>query len=351
MGGPGWLGGEPREALGGWARAPEGGRSLGGGGLLPARGTTGAPLVRGGGGGRVSPGVGPCRFMAAQMGLYPQPSAPESLFFGGAEGGGGWRLSRAPTHAGGARRWELRPAWPKIPGGVPWARGPLRGRTSDSPGGTPLYGMVWYGMVWYGMVWYGMVWYGIVWYAMVWYGMVWYVVIVVVRAPSTCRREKLPDTLSLGRAQGSSRRASRWPGVCRQRPRGGGVRPSVRGGEGARVAVRGSTCPCDPGFLPRRGGRACAPVRNGGGIEGGMEGPLVRGPAGPRFPLLPAATPPRHGRGLRPVRRGSKGVEGAGTMYGLSPGARPCDPCAGGRAARPAGGSRTGPGAWVAAGG
>ena len=30
--GLGWLGGEPREALGGWARAPQGGRSLGGGG-------------------------------------------------------------------------------------------------------------------------------------------------------------------------------------------------------------------------------------------------------------------------------------------------------------------------------
>ena len=56
VGGPGWLGGEPREALGGWARAPEGGRSLGGGGgLLPARGTTGAPLVRGGGAGVYRP--------------------------------------------------------------------------------------------------------------------------------------------------------------------------------------------------------------------------------------------------------------------------------------------------------
>ena len=103
--------------------------------------------------------------------------------------------------------------------------------------------------------------------------------------------------------------------------------------------MRGTTCPCDPGSLPRRGGRACAPVRNGGGMGGGMEGPPVRGPAGPRFPLLPAATPPRQGRGLRPVRRWNKGVEGAGTMYGLFPGARPCVPCAEGRAARPAGGS------------
>ena len=73
-------------------------------------------------------------------------------------------------------------------------------------------------------------------------------------------------------------------------------------------------------------------------MGGGMEGPPVRGPAGPPFPLLPAATPPRQGRGLRPMRRWSKGVEGAVTMYGLSPGARPCVPCVGGRAARPAGG-------------
>ena len=42
------------------------------------------------------------------------------------------------------------------------------------------------------------------------------------------------------------------------------------------------------------------------------------------------------------MRRWSKGVEGAGTMYGLLSGACPCVP---------AGGSRPGPGAWVAAGG
>ena len=49
--GPGGLGGEPREAPRSWARALGGGRSLwGGGGLLPARGTSGAPLERGGGG-------------------------------------------------------------------------------------------------------------------------------------------------------------------------------------------------------------------------------------------------------------------------------------------------------------
>ena len=65
------------------------------------------------------------------------------------------------------------------------------------------------------------------------------VVVVVVAAPSTCRREKLPDTLSLGRAQGSSRPASRWPGVCRQRLRGGGGgAPWCGGGGGGARAWR-----------------------------------------------------------------------------------------------------------------
>ena len=63
--------------------------------------------------------------------------------------------------------------------------------------------------------------------------------LLLLRAPSTCRREKLPDTLSLGRAQGSSRPASRWPGVCRRRPRGGG--PPWCGGGGARVEEGGVT--------------------------------------------------------------------------------------------------------------
>ena len=55
VGGPGWLGGEPREALGGWARAPEGGRSLGGGGgVAPCPGYDGGPSRRRG-------GVGACR--------------------------------------------------------------------------------------------------------------------------------------------------------------------------------------------------------------------------------------------------------------------------------------------------
>ena len=47
-------------------------------------------------------------------------------------------------------------------------------------------------------------------------------------------------------------------------------------------------------------------------MGGGVEGPPVRGPAGPRFPSLPAATPPLKGRGLRPVRRWTKGGGGGG---------------------------------------
>ena len=82
--GPGWLGGEPREALGGWASAPEGGRSLGGGGggLLPARGTTGPLLSEAAGAGHVSPGVGPCRFMAARHGTI-SPTLRAGVPFGG----------------------------------------------------------------------------------------------------------------------------------------------------------------------------------------------------------------------------------------------------------------------------
>ena len=60
---------------------------------------------------------------------------------------------------------------------------------------------------------------------------------------------------------------------------------------------------CDPCSLPRCGGRARAPVRDGGEMGGGREGPSVRGPPGPRLPLLLASSPPRQGRGLLPVRK------------------------------------------------
>ena len=43
LGGLCWPGGEPREAFGDWARAPEGGRSLGGGGVARCPGDDGGP--------------------------------------------------------------------------------------------------------------------------------------------------------------------------------------------------------------------------------------------------------------------------------------------------------------------
>ena len=89
--GPGGLGDEPREAFGGWARAPEGGRSLkgGGGGGCSLPGGRRGPLLSEGGGGRVSPGVGPCRFMAARHGTISPTLCAGVPFFGGAEGGRG----------------------------------------------------------------------------------------------------------------------------------------------------------------------------------------------------------------------------------------------------------------------
>ena len=81
-GGRGW--GEPREAPGGWARAPEGGRSLKGGGGCSLPGGRRGPLLSEGGGGRVSPGVGPCRFMAARHGtISPTLRAGVPFFRGG----------------------------------------------------------------------------------------------------------------------------------------------------------------------------------------------------------------------------------------------------------------------------
>ena len=90
----------------------------------------------------MSPGVGPCRFMAARHGTISPTLRAGVPFLGGLRGGGGaGGCCVHPPMRGGGRRWELRPAWPIKPGGVPWARGPLRGRTSDSPGGTPLWGI------------------------------------------------------------------------------------------------------------------------------------------------------------------------------------------------------------------
>ena len=191
------------------------------------------------------------------------------------------------------------------------------------------YGMVWYGMVWYGMVWYGMVWYGMVWYGMVWYGMVWYgkvryVVVVVVGALSTCRREKFPDTLSLGRAQGSSRPAQRWPGGRRRRPRGGGVPPAVRGG-GGRASLREG--------LPVRVTHAPSPAAGGGyahlcetdagwgaGGRDHLSGDL-RGPGSPCCSHSPAT-----GEGAYFLCEGGGGWGGGGYVWSipLCPGSLAC---------------------------
>ena len=59
---------------------------------------------------------------------------------------------------------------------------------------------------------------------------------------------------------------------------------------------------------------------------------------GPSSPCFQPPLPRDKGGGYVLCGGGARGVEGAGTMYGLSPVARPCVPCAGGRAARPAGG-------------
>ena len=60
----------------------------GGGGLLPARGTTGAPLERGGGRACIAR-VGPCRFMAARHGTISPTLRAGVPFLGGLRGGGG----------------------------------------------------------------------------------------------------------------------------------------------------------------------------------------------------------------------------------------------------------------------
>ena len=134
--GPGRLGGEPREAPGGWARAPESARSLRGGGggcSLPGRRV---PLLSEGGGGRVSPGVGPCQFIVVQHGtISPTLRAGVPFFRGGLGGGGAGGCCVHPPMlggvAGGSRDRHAR----KNPVASPGREGPLRGSTSDSRGG------------------------------------------------------------------------------------------------------------------------------------------------------------------------------------------------------------------------
>ena len=279
----------------------------------------------------MAPCVGPCQFMGARHGTISPTLRAGVHFFGG---GGGWRgggggvgFEPPPMGGGGspvgalsgmAEDTRRRPR-------------PLQGRTWDSAGGTLLYGMlwygmvrygtvrygtvrygtvryskvrygmVWYGMVWHGMVWYGMVWYGMVWYGMVWYGMVWYGVVVFVVVLSTCRREKLLDTLSLGRGQGSSQPELRWPCGRQRRPRGGG-----RVGEGCVRAGRREGPPVGVTLepSPAAGGRVTGLVRSGG-RRGAGRGPWgLEGKPGSAVTPRLARTSCRGGRSsCAPARR------------------------------------------------
>ena len=160
---------------------------------------------------------------------------------------------------------------------------------------------------------------------MVWYGMVWYGMVCCccccccgTRVPAgEIARHALPRQGAREQSAGVTL-AGRVPTTTG----GGGFRLLFWGGEGARVAVRGTTCPCDPGSLPRRGGRACAPVRNGGGTGGGMEGPPFQGPAGPRFLLLPPAATHAPGPGLDPPAGRAARPPAHGT-HGWAPGNSP----------------------------
>ena len=165
--GPGWLGGEPREALGGWAKAPEADRSLGGGGACSLPGGRRGPLLSEGGGRACIARCGAMSFHGHAAWDYI-PNPPRRSPFLGGLGGGGLAVVACthPCGGGGGRRWELRPAWPKKnPVASPRLVGPLEEEPRIRRGG--LRYMAWCGMVWYGMVWYGMVWYGMVWYGMV----------------------------------------------------------------------------------------------------------------------------------------------------------------------------------------
>ena len=155
-----WLGANPERPPGAGRGPPRAAAPWGGAGCSLPGGRRG-PLLSEGGGGRVSPGSWP-----RGMGPYPQPSTPESLFGGvgggGGGGGGGWRLLCAPTHAGGggvAGGSSVR-LGRKNPVASPGLVGPFEEEPRIRRGGLRYRG--WYGMVWYGMVWYGMVWYGMV---------------------------------------------------------------------------------------------------------------------------------------------------------------------------------------------
>ena len=132
--GPGGLGGEPREAPGGWARAPEGDRSLrGGGGLLPARAARGAAWCGAGaqpcGAAQGRSSVGPRRGAACSRAWVQRGAAEERGVgprMGAAWGRAGARRGAAQGCSVGLRRGAAQ--------GRAWARHEAaQGRSSVGP--------------------------------------------------------------------------------------------------------------------------------------------------------------------------------------------------------------------------
>ena len=268
--------------------------------------------------------------MAARHGtISPTLRAGVPLFRGGLGGGGGaGGCCVLPPSWGGGRRWELRPAWPLKPGGVPWARGPLRGRTSDSPRGTPLciyiciyiyvyihiciyiyvciyiyiclyvYICVYtYIYIYIYMYIYIYIYVYIYIYIYVYIYIYIYMLLLLLLLWHPARaggRNCQTRSPWAGRKGAVGRRHAGRACADNDREGGGGGSAFCRGGGG--VAVRGTTCPCDPCSLPRRGGRACARVRNGGGMGGGMHCPGTRGAP---VPLASSRHSPATGEGAK----------------------------------------------------
>ena len=130
-----------------------------------------------------------------------------------------------------------------------------------------------------------------------------YIYICICAVPGQSARERSAGATLAGRAPTTTEG-------------GGGGAAFCPGGRGARVAEGGTTCPCDPCSLPRRGGRAHAPVRDGSGMGGLVGGTTCPGTSGARLPLL-LLLPRDRGGGVLPVGRWRR--VGGGGMYGLYP--------------------------------
>ena len=113
-------------------------------------------------------------------------------------------------------------------------------------------------------------------------------------------------------------------GACADNDRGGGGGSafcSGYGGEGGRASLREGLPVCVTHVpSPAAGGGARAPVRDGGGMGGGREGPPVRGPAGAPAPFASSLLSPATGEGATSCAKSRVGgVVGEGNMYGLFP--------------------------------